>query len=383
MSFEHNTLLNVAVIGAGVSGLSIASLLAAAGHKVSVFEKKQKISEIGAGIQISPNGFCVLKELGLSESIIKNSVHNNSILICDYYKGKKLLQFDQRSFLGNKDFWLMHRADLVEILYRSALSNKVTFNLGYNVDAKSLSGQYSFVIAADGVHSKTRALLNPMQSKSRTSDYFAWRAIIPKTITHHDGVRLTVAPNKHIVSYPVRGRDQLNLVLIQEAKNKEISEWGMTERPEEIKRLFSEFGGDLRKALDSITTVHKWGLSSNDIPLNWATGNIFLIGDALHPMLPFLAQGANSALEDAFVLAKLLTFLDASEAANKYLEIRKPRLLRLMKQIKNNAYKFHLEHSFFRDCTHSGLRFLDKSFPQSASLPFRWLYNYDVTKLNI
>ena len=161
MSFEHNTLLKVAVIGAGVSGLSVASLLAAAGHYVSVFEKNKKISEIGAGIQISPNGFCVLKELGLSESIIKNSVHNSSILICDYNKGKKLLQFDQRSVLGNKDFRLMHRADLVKILYRSALSNKVNFNLGYDADAKLLSGQYSFVIAADGVHSKTRAFSKP------------------------------------------------------------------------------------------------------------------------------------------------------------------------------------------------------------------------------
>ena len=376
-------MLKVAVIGAGVSGLSVASLLAAAGHEVSVFEKNQKISEIGAGIQISPNGFCVLKELGLSESIIKNSVHNNSILICDYYKGKKLLQFDQKSVLGNKDFRLLHRADLVKILYRSALSNKVTFNLGYSADAKSLSGKYSFVIAADGVHSKTRELLNPIQSMNRRSDYFAWRSIVPNKIIHHNGVRLTVAPNKHIVSYPIRGRDQLNLVLIKEAENNETFDWGMTESPEEIKYLFSEFGGDLKQALESITTVHKWGLSSHDIPVNWTAGNIFLIGDALHPMLPFLAQGANSALEDAFVLAKLITFLDASEAADKYLEIRKPRLLRLMKQIKNNAWKFHLEHSFFRDCTHSGLRFLDKSFPQSASLPFQWLYNYDVTKLNI
>ena len=151
-----------------------------------------------------------------------------------------------------------------------------------------------------------------------------------------------MAPNKHIVSYPIRGRDQLNLVLIQEAENKQIFEWGMTERPEEIKYIFSsEFGGDLREALDSIETVHKWGLSSHDIPVNWTTGNIFLIGDALHPMLPFLAQGANSALEDAYVLTKLITLLDAIEAADKYLEIRKPRLLRLMKQIKNNGWKFH------------------------------------------
>ena len=88
MSFEHNTLLKVAVIGAGVSGLSVASLLGAAGHKVHVFEKNQKISELGAGIQISPNGFCVLNKLGVAEDTINNSVRNNSILICDYYKGK-------------------------------------------------------------------------------------------------------------------------------------------------------------------------------------------------------------------------------------------------------------------------------------------------------
>ena len=383
MSFEHNTLLKVAVIGAGVSGLSVASLLAAAGHYVSVFEKNKKISEIGAGIQISPNGFCVLKELGLAESVIKNSVHNSSILICDYNKGKKLLQFDQRSFLGNRNFRLMHRADLIKILYRSALSNKVNFNLGYDADAKLLSGQFSFVIAADGVHSKTRALVNPVQNKIRRSDYFAWRSIVPNKTSHHNGVRLTVAPNKHIVSYPLRDCDQLNLVLIQEAENKQIFEWGMTERPDEIKRLFSEFGGDLREALDSIETVHKWGLSYHEVPTNWTTGNIFLIGDALHPMLPFLAQGANSALEDAYVVAKLITLLDPIEAADKYLEIRKPRLLRLMKQIKNNAWKFHLDQSFFRTCTHNGLKFLDKSFPQAACLPFRWLYNYDVTKLNI
>ena len=383
MSFEHITLLKVAVIGAGVSGLSVASLLGAAGHKVHVFEKSQKISELGAGIQISPNGFCVLKKLGIAEDTINNSVCNNSILICDYYKGKKLLQFDQSSSLGNKHFRLMHRADLIKILYQSALSNKVTFKLGDAVDAQSLSSQYSFVIAADGVHSKTRALLNPIQNTNRKTNYFAWRTIVPIKNTHHNGVRLTVAPNKHVVSYPIRGRDQLNLVLIQEAENNEIFEWGMTESPEEIKYIFSEFGGDMKETLESITTVHKWGLSSHDIPVNWTSGNIFLIGDALHPMLPFLAQGANSALEDAYVLKKLMSFLGASEAAEKYFEIRKPRLVRLMKQIKNNAWKFHLEHSFFRSCTHSGLRFLDKSFPQSASLPFRWLYNYDVTKLNI
>jgi salicylate hydroxylase len=100
-------------------------------------------------------------------------------------------------------------------------------------------------------------------------------------------------------------------------------------------------------------------------------------------MLPFLAQGANSALEDAFILAKLITFHEPSKAAEKYIEIRKPRLLRLMKAIKNNAWKFHLEHSLFRTGAHSGLSLLDKTFPQSANLPFRWLYNYDVTNLNI
>ena len=85
-------MLKVAVIGAGVSGLRVASLLAAAGHHVSVFEKNERVREIGAGIQISPNGFCVLKKLGVAEDTINNSVRNNSILICDYFKGKKLLQ---------------------------------------------------------------------------------------------------------------------------------------------------------------------------------------------------------------------------------------------------------------------------------------------------
>jgi salicylate hydroxylase len=376
-------LLKIAVIGAGVAGLSVASLLAKAGHKVSVFEKNQRIREVGAGIQISPNGFCVLKEIGLSKKVIQTSICNKSILICDYQNGQKLLQFDQSSVLGKENFRLLHRADLINLLYRSAVSNKVSFNLGYTADAKSLRDQYSFVIGADGVHSTTRSLLNPQQSKNRRSDYFAWRSIVPNKINHHRGVRLTIAPNKHIVSYPVRGSDQLNLVLIQESENDEIFEWSRKEKPENIKNLFSEFGGDLGDALKSVETVHKWGLSSQDIPSNWAIDNIFLIGDALHPMLPFLAQGANSALEDAFILAKLITFHEPSKAAEKYIEIRKPRLLRLMKAIKNNAWKFHLENSLFRIGAHSGLRLLDKTFPQSANLPFRWLYNYNVTNLNI
>ena len=376
-------MLKIAVIGAGVSGLSVASLLAKAGHEVSVFEKNQRIREVGAGIQISPNGFCVLKEIGLSKKVIQTSICNKSILICDYQNGQKLLQFDQSSVLGKENFRLLHRADLINLLYRSAVSNKVSFNLGYTADAKSLRDQYSFVIGADGVHSTTRSLLNPQQSKNRRSDYFAWRSIVPNKFNHHSGVRLTIAPNKHIVSYPVRGSDQLNLVLIQESENDEIFEWSRKEKPENIKNLFSEFGGDLGDALKSVETVHKWGLSSQDIPSNWAIDNIFLIGDALHPMLPFLAQGANSALEDAFILAKLITFHEPSKAAEKYIEIRKPRLLRLMKAIKNNAWKFHLEHSLFRISAHSGLSLLDKTFPQSANLPFRWLYNYDVTNLNI
>ena len=376
-------MLKIAVIGAGVSGLSVASLLAKAGHKVSVFEKNQRIREVGAGIQISPNGFCVLKEIGLSKKVIQTSICNKSILICDYQNGQKLLQFDQSSVLGKENFRLLHRADLINLLYRSAVSNKVSFNLGYTADAKSLRDQYSFVIGADGVHSTTRSLLNPQQSKNRRSDYFAWRSIVPNKFNHHSGVRLTIAPNKHIVSYPVRGGDQLNLVLIQESENDEIFEWSRKEKPENIKNLFSEFGGDLGDALKSVETVHKWGLSSQDIPSNWAIDNIFLIGDALHPMLPFLAQGANCALEDAFILAKLITFHEPSKAAEKYIEIRKPRLLRLMKAIKNNAWKFHLEHSLFRIGAHSSLSLLDKTFPQSANLPFRWLYNYDVTNLNI
>ena len=376
-------MLKIAVIGAGVSGLSVASLLAKAGHKVSVFEKNQRIREVGAGIQISPNGFCVLKEIGLSKKVIQTSICNKSILICDYQNGQRLLQFDQSSVLGKENFRLLHRADLINLLYRSAVSNKVSFNLGYTADAKSLRDQYSFVIGADGVHSTTRSLLNPQQSKNRRSDYFAWRSIVPNKFNHHSGVRLTIAPNKHIVSYPVRGSDQLNLVLIQESENDEIFEWSRKEKPENIKNLFSEFGGDLGDALKSVETVHKWGLSSQDIPSTWAIDNIFLIGDALHPMLPFLAQGANCALEDAFILAKLITFHEPSKAAEKYIEIRKPRLLRLMKAIKNNVWKFHLEHSLFRIGAHRSLSLLDKTFPQSANLPFRWLYNYDVTNLNI
>ena len=206
-------MLKIAVIGAGVSGLSVASLLAKAGHKVSVFEKNQRIREVGAGIQISPNGFCVLKEIGLSKKVIQTSICNKSILICDYQNGQKLLQFDQSSVLGKESFRLLHRADLINLLYRSAVSNKVSFNLGYTADAKSLRDQYSFVIGADGVHSTTRSLLNPQQNNNRRSDYFAWRSIVPNKFNHHSGVRLTIAPNKHIVSYPVRGSDQLNLVL--------------------------------------------------------------------------------------------------------------------------------------------------------------------------
>ena len=369
------------MIGAGVAGLSAASLLARAGHDVCIFEKNQSIREIGAGIQISPNGFCVLKELDLSEDIIRNSLCNTSVLICDYQDGDRLIQFNQKSVLGNENFRLIHRADLINLLYHSAVINKVRFNLGCSAEANLLCDQYSIVIAADGAHSKTRSLLNTDQNKSGRSDYFAWRSIVPNQVGHHDGVRISVAPKKHIVSYPVRSRDQLNLVLIQEADNDEIFEWGMSDNPEKIRNLFSEFGGDLKDTLGCIETVKKWGLSSHDIPINWARNNIFLIGDALHPMLPFLAQGANSALEDAFILAKLIAFNDPSEVGDKYVAIRKPRLLRLIKQIKNNAWKFHLEHSFFRSCTHTGLHFLDKTFPQSAGLPFRWLYNYDVTNL--
>ena len=109
----------------------------------------------------------------------------------------------------------MHRADLIDTLLEAADSNKVSIKLGCSADASLLSDQYSIVIAADGVHSKTRNFLNPSQRKNSDVGYFAWRAIVPNIINHHDGVRVTVAPNKHVVSYPIRDRKQLNLVLIQ------------------------------------------------------------------------------------------------------------------------------------------------------------------------
>ena len=376
-------MLKIAVIGAGVSGLSVASLLAKAGYNITVFEKSDAISEIGAGVQISPNGFCVLKEMGVSERALKKSICNNSIAICDYQKGKRLLQFEQRSALGNKNFRLMHRADLIDILLEAAESNKVSIKLGCSADASLLSDQYSIVIAADGVHSKTRNFLNPSQRKNNDVGYFAWRAIVPNNINHHDGVRVTVAPNKHVVSYPIRDRKKLNLVLIQECKNEGVFEWSLEESPDQVRRIFSDFGGDLGEAFCEIKKVNRWGLSSHNIPTIWGKDNIVLIGDALHPMLPFLAQGANFALEDAFVLAKLIDLYTMEEVTDKYVQIRKPRLLRLMKQIKKNAWNFHLKRGFFRACAHRGLVLLDKTLPQSAERPFRWLYSHDITKLNI
>ncbi len=367
----------VCVVGGGIGGLTAALAFARSGAQVDIYEQAPKISEVGAGIQITPNGNRALAALGINAAVIQASITAKAVEPMDALTGRRVTQFDLSEFV-EYSYRFFHRAELIDLLLDCCQTAGAKFYVNSRVDTADLDAD--LVIGAEGIHSGTRAALNGAQDPFFTGQV-AWRALIPAPDA--DPVaRIWMAPRRHMVTYPVyhpeRGK-LLNIVAVQERQQWAPEGWAHPDEPGNLRQVFRDAAPALKEILTQVEEVNLWGLFRHPVAEVWSKGNICILGDAAHPTLPFLAQGANLAIEDAFVLARCCAESDDMPAAlARYQRLRIPRVRAAIKAANENATKYHLR-GIARTVAHSGLKVMGKVAPKFFLSQMDWLYNYDVT----
>ncbi len=381
--------LNILVIGAGIGGLAAAIALRRCGAFVRVVEQAQEISEVGAGLQISPNGFAVLNAMGLADALRDVSVQGKEIKLKDY-SDRAVTTLDL-SLSGHSEYHFLHRADLQGLLLKAAKGCGVEIATGFKISevipgssptVKDIEGgthSADLIVGADGLHSVARAALNGTLAPFFTQQA-AWRAVVPD-VSAAPRVDLYMGPRRHIVTYPLRGGKWRNIVAIEERPQWVAESWSQEDDADSLRKVFSDFGAEVQLLLSKVERVSSWGLFRHPVAPVWHRENVTLLGDAAHPTLPFLAQGANMALEDAWVLADALAGADNPGAGLAlYQKKRETRVKRVIDAASGNAWKYHLSFKPFRWAAHTGLRVAGKLAPGRMIGQFDWLYGHDVTQ---
>lgn len=387
-----NKTLNVTVVGGGIGGLAVAVALARHGHQVTVLEQAPEIAEVGAGLQVSPNGLRVLRALGLEEALAVASVQGHAVSLRRAESDFEVARLDLTRLPPDQRYHFVHRADLIALLHDAARAAGVVIKLDQQVvafdqgaparvhlaDGASQSGD--LVIDASGLHSRLRGDLNSADAPFFTGQV-AWRAIVPNTAGRKNDVQVHMAPHSHIVSYPLRGGEKLNLVAVQERSEWQAEGWAHRDDPANLRATFETASKPVRDMLARVEQVHLWGLFRHPVAENWVGAGCAMLGDAAHPTLPFLAQGANMALEDAWVLSACVQREnDLSQALRTYQSLRQTRVQKVINASNNNAWRYHLPHGPVRFGAHVALGLGSRIAPGMMLRQFDWLYGHDVTR---
>ncbi|MCB2136883.1 MAG: FAD-dependent monooxygenase [Rhodobacteraceae bacterium] len=381
---------SITVLGAGIAGLAVAQLLARFGRAVTVLEQASEIREVGAGLQISPNGTRVLRAMGLGGGLDAASDRAGAVVLADGQSGAAITRLDLLGLRTADDYRLMHRADLIALLAEGAraagvdirLDRKVTdIALGNHPPRVTLANgemvEAGLLVGADGLHSRMRTALNG-EAVPFFTHHSAWRATIPAEPGAAPVVQVFLGPGKHLVSYPLRGGRLRNIVAVEERRRWVEESWSLTDDPMTLRVAFEDFAPEVRGWLDQVDRPNLWGLFRHPVAKTWWGKSAVILGDAAHPTLPFLAQGANLALEDAWVLADALSRYPQAEALARYQSRREGRARRVIEAANANARNFHLS-GLSRAVAHLGLRSLGAVAPSLLLSRFDWLYGHDVT----
>lgn len=385
----------VTILGAGVAGLALARALALRGARVTLLDQTDAIREVGAGLQVSPNGAAVLKALGLGAALEAASIRAEAVELRDGLDGRLVTRLEVAKLRPEQGYHFTHRADLIALLLEGARAAGVEIRLLQKAAGVDLSGprpritmatgaevEAGILIGADGLHSPTREAMNGKVAPFFTHQV-AWRALVPCEPGAAAVAEVHMGPGKHLVSYPLRGGTLRNIVAVEERRRWVEEGWSLRDDPMELKLAFEDFGPRVRGWLDEVEDVWLWGLFRHKVARTWhramPEGAVAILGDAAHPTLPFLAQGANMALEDAWTLAKALDEGEMAGALARWQAARAPRCAAIVEAANRNARAYHLRGPL-RGLAHLGLRLGGQVAPGLALSRFDWIYGQDVTR---
>jgi salicylate hydroxylase len=375
------------IVGGGIGGMTTALALARTGWRVRLYERAPAFSEIGAGIMLTPNATRVLQHLGLAAALEECAMRPPASI----YR-----RFDDAEIVGDSPlgatieakygspYFHIHRSDLLDVL-TAAVESQGRVELFTDHEAVGCSQENGrvtvefaggetaadgLVIGCDGVHSTLRSSLAP-HAEPRFRGQVAWRGLVPAaglpaSVTARESV-VWIGPDRHIVQYVLRGGSLVNFVAIA-AKDEWTEEgWNTPSTVEEVTAEFTGWHEDVQSLLAATPAgaLYKWGLFDRDPLDQWVYGHVALLGDAAHPLVPFMAQGAAMAIEDALVLSRCLQGHDSlPEALDGYQRARTERTARIVLQSRAQT-------NLYQRLTG------DKNQQRAASIDF--VYGFDAT----
>jgi salicylate hydroxylase len=393
----------VIVIGGGIGGLAAALALLKRGIDVEVYEQSGQLKEAGAGLQVGANGTRVLYALGLEQALAEVCVMPTARELRHWRTGETWNWFELGENSARRfgtPHLMLHRGDLqsallnaVKALKPDAIAlNKACVAVTQTaelVDVRFQDGTSAtapFVIGADGIHSTVRAVLfGP--GKPEFTGCVAWRGLIamerlPEHLHRMVGTNW-LGPRGFMLHYPVRRGELMNFVSVVERDDWQVESWVVAGTTGELANDFAGWHADVRTLIESIETPYKWALMVRGPMEIWSRGRITLLGDACHPTLPFLGQGAVMAIEDAYILAACLEkySADPAKAFSRYEEIRRDRTANVVRKAQENRAMAFEPRLADEDAVAEVVALDWMKVRVRERLD--WLYNYDATSIPI
>ena len=314
----------VLIVGAGIGGLAAALALSRIGRPTCVIERASEFGEIGAGIQFGPNGFKMFERLGLRDTANHLAVFPEDLMLMDSVTEEEVTRIPVGAAFRARfgyPYALIHRADLHRVLLDACKeSGLIEFRSGQEVERIEAEGdrvravcagevhEGAALVGADGIWSRVREHLLA-DGRPRVSGHIAYRAVLPigevPERFRRNAMILWAGPKNHLVQYPLRGGELFNLVAVFHSDAYDEG-WNTRGDPEELQRRFAGTCETVQALLGKIDSWRMWVLCDRDPVRDWSHGRVTLLGDAAHPMLQYLAQGACMAIEDGVVLADCL-----------------------------------------------------------------------------
>jgi salicylate hydroxylase len=375
----------IAIVGGGIGGLFAANALVAQGLEVSVYEQAPAIGEIGAGVFLTPNSVRQLQRVGLEPAVEKWGARVGPHSRYFRHDGAPIAPVQVTDSSGWNATFGMHRADLVDMLAQALPADMVRCGhrcTGFEQDGQSArisfangaSAEADIVIAADGIHSELRPFVYP-SSQPAFSGSVAYRGLVPHERVPEwpvDRWQMWLGKGKHFLVFPVRAGKLLNYVGFVPSDEEMKESWSAPGDPEILRREFAGWDPRIDQVLNNVETTFRWALYDREPLPVWTRDRLSLLGDAAHPMLPHLGQGANQSIEDGMALATILARADkttAPRALLAYEQLRRERVAQVQRGARANGLRY--------DSVHSDLGLRDAEITAHAEFRKR-LYDYDV-----